>query len=93
MLATWLRSVRSVMNRRSATAWRSSPSASACRTSSSRGVSFAIFGIYYVGLIGGETLADKGYMPPWLAMWAANLQADGLALAPVSALVQAPTGQ
>jgi uncharacterized protein len=28
-----------------------------------------------------------------LAMWAANLQADGLALAPVSALVQPPTGQ
>jgi lipopolysaccharide export system permease protein len=37
------------------------------------GVSFAIFGLYYVGLIGGETLADKGYLPPWLAMWAANL--------------------
>ena len=37
------------------------------------GVSFAVFGLYYVGLIGGETLADKGYLPPWLAMWAANL--------------------
>jgi lipopolysaccharide export system permease protein len=37
------------------------------------GVSFAIFGIYYVGLIGGETLADKGYLPPWLAMWGANI--------------------
>ena len=37
------------------------------------GVSFAIFGLYYVGLIGGETLADKGLLPPWLAMWAANL--------------------
>lgn len=37
------------------------------------GFSFAIFGLYYVGLIGGETLADKGYLPPWLAMWAANL--------------------
>ena len=37
------------------------------------GVSFAIFGIYYVGLIGGETLADKGYLPPWVAMWAANI--------------------
>ncbi len=36
-------------------------------------VSFAIFGVYYVGLIGGETLADKGYLPPWLAMWAANI--------------------
>lgn len=37
------------------------------------GVSFAIFGLYYVGLIGGETLADKAYLPPWLAMWAANI--------------------
>lgn len=37
------------------------------------GVSFGVFGLYYVGLIGGETLADKGYLPPWLAMWAANI--------------------
>jgi lipopolysaccharide export system permease protein len=37
------------------------------------GVSFAIFGIYYVGLIGGETLADKGFLPPWVAMWSANI--------------------
>jgi lipopolysaccharide export system permease protein len=37
------------------------------------GVSFAIFGLYYVGLIGGESLADKGYLPPWVAMWAANI--------------------
>jgi lipopolysaccharide export system permease protein len=47
------------------------------------GVSFAIFGLYYVGLIGGESLADKGYLPPWVAMWAANiiLLIVGLALA------------
>ncbi len=47
------------------------------------GVSFAVFGIYYVGLIGGETLADKGFLPPWVAMWAANiiLLIVGLALA------------
>ena len=37
------------------------------------GVSFAIFGLYYVGLIGGEALADKGYLPPWLAMWITNI--------------------
>jgi lipopolysaccharide export system permease protein len=37
------------------------------------GVSFAIFGIYYVGLIGGEALADRGYLPPWVAMWGANI--------------------
>ena len=47
------------------------------------GVSFAIFGLYYVGLIAGETLADKGYLPPWVAMWIANiiLLTIGLALA------------
>jgi lipopolysaccharide export system permease protein len=47
------------------------------------GVSFAVFGIYYVGLIGGESLANKGYLPPWLAMWAVNilLLVVGLALA------------
>ena len=37
------------------------------------GVSFAIFGLYYVGLIGGETLANKALLPPWLAMWIANI--------------------
>ena len=47
------------------------------------GVSFVIFGVYYVGLIGGETLANEGYLPPWLAMWVANiiLFIIGLALA------------
>ena len=47
------------------------------------GVSFAIFGLYYVGLIGGETLANKGYVPPWVAMWGINivLALIGLALA------------
>jgi len=35
-------------------------------------VSLAIFGIYYVGLIGGETLGDEGYVEPVLAMWATN---------------------
>ncbi len=44
------------------------------------GVSFAIFGVYYVGLIGGETLANKGYLPPWVAMWAANIVLASLGL-------------
>jgi lipopolysaccharide export system permease protein len=48
------------------------------------GVSFAIFGLYYVGLIGGETLADKGYLPPWLAMWIANLLLLAIGLGLVS---------
>jgi lipopolysaccharide export system permease protein len=37
------------------------------------GVSFAVFGIYYVGLIGGESLANKGILPAWIAMWAVNI--------------------
>lgn len=34
--------------------------------------SLSIFSIYYVGLIGGEALADQGFMPPWMAMWLTN---------------------
>ncbi len=36
-------------------------------------VSLAIFAIYYVGLIGGETLADEGYVPPGWSMWMTNV--------------------
>lgn len=35
-------------------------------------VSSLIFLIYYVALTGGEELADKGYMSPFLAMWISN---------------------
>ncbi|MDP9348717.1 MAG: LptF/LptG family permease [Gemmatimonadota bacterium] len=34
--------------------------------------SLVIFAIYYVGLIGGETLADEGYVSPGWAMWVVN---------------------
>ena len=37
------------------------------------GVSFGIFALYYIGLIGGESLSNKGYLSPFLAMWAANI--------------------
>lgn len=36
------------------------------------GVSFLIFALYYVALIGGESLSNKGYVRPVIAMWAAN---------------------
>ena len=36
------------------------------------GVSIAVFGLYYVCLMGGEALADKGLVPPSIAMWIAN---------------------
>lgn len=46
------------------------------------GVSLLVFALYYVGLIGGEALANKGYLPPFWAMWGTNviLTAVGLAL-------------
>ncbi len=37
------------------------------------GASFLIFAIYYVGLIGGESLANKSIISPFWAMWADNI--------------------
>jgi lipopolysaccharide export system permease protein len=37
------------------------------------GSSVVIFGFYYIGLIGGETLADALIVTPFWAMWGANL--------------------
>jgi len=37
------------------------------------GVSLVIFGIYYIGLIAGEALADRNVLTPFWAMWAANI--------------------
>jgi lipopolysaccharide export system permease protein len=37
------------------------------------GVSLAVFGLYYVGLILGETLADRTILTPFWAMWSANI--------------------
>ncbi|MDQ8159786.1 MAG: LptF/LptG family permease [Gemmatimonadota bacterium] len=36
------------------------------------GVSIGVFGLYYVCLMGGEALADKGIVVPSIAMWIAN---------------------
>ncbi|MGH7717715.1 MAG: LptF/LptG family permease, partial [Gemmatimonadaceae bacterium] len=36
------------------------------------GVSLAVFALYYVGLIAGESLADRLILSPFWAMWAAN---------------------
>jgi len=36
------------------------------------GVSLAIFAIYYIGLIGGESLADRLAAPPWI-LWVPNV--------------------
>jgi lipopolysaccharide export system permease protein len=41
-------------------------------------LSVAFFIVYYLFLVGGEQLADRGLMPPTLSMWAANLVLGGL---------------
>ncbi|HET8623701.1 MAG TPA: LptF/LptG family permease [Gemmatimonadales bacterium] len=37
------------------------------------GGGLAAFSVYYVGLTAGEALADRGFVPPWVAMWSSNL--------------------
>ena len=32
-----------------------------------------IFTIHYIGLTAGESLADRGHLEPWFAMWAPNI--------------------
>jgi len=36
-------------------------------------LSLGFFLLYWACLIGGEKLADRGYLEPWIGMWAANL--------------------
>lgn len=45
------------------------------RSGTGWGITFSIvlFTLYYVFLVGGEELADRQLLVPWLAMWAANL--------------------
>jgi lipopolysaccharide export system permease protein len=37
------------------------------------GVGFMVFAIYYIGLIGGESLANKSLVSPFVAMWIDNI--------------------
>jgi lipopolysaccharide export system permease protein len=37
------------------------------------GGGLAVFSIHYVGLTAGESLADRGHLEPWLAMWMPNI--------------------
>ena len=37
------------------------------------GGGLAVFAIHYVGLTAGESLADRGHVSPWVAMWAPNI--------------------
>jgi lipopolysaccharide export system permease protein len=37
------------------------------------GGGLAVFSIHYVGLTAGESLADRGHVAPWVAMWTPNI--------------------
>lgn len=37
------------------------------------GVSLLFILVYYLFLLGGEQLADRGFLPAWLAMWSADI--------------------
>jgi hypothetical protein len=37
------------------------------------GASVGIFALYYIGLVGGEALANRLIMEPFLAMWLTNI--------------------
>jgi lipopolysaccharide export system permease protein len=37
------------------------------------GIAMGFFVLYYLALVGGEELADRQIMSPWLAMWMANM--------------------
>lgn len=37
------------------------------------GGGLAVFSIHYVGLTAGESLADRGHVSPWVAMWTPNI--------------------
>jgi lipopolysaccharide export system permease protein len=37
------------------------------------GGALLVFSVHYVGLTSGESLADRGHVSPWLAMWMPNM--------------------
>jgi lipopolysaccharide export system permease protein len=44
------------------------------------GGGLAVFSIHYVGLTAGESLADRGLLEPWVAMWAPNIVLTAIGL-------------
>ena len=44
------------------------------------GVSLSVFCVYYIFLIGGEDVADRGFLSPFWAMWAPNALFTGLGI-------------
>jgi LPS export ABC transporter permease LptG len=39
-----------------------------------------VFSVHYVGLTAGESLADRGFLSPWVAMWTPNILLTALGL-------------
>jgi lipopolysaccharide export system permease protein len=44
------------------------------------GGGLAVFAIHYVGLTAGESLADRGHVSPWVAMWTPNIVLTALGI-------------
>jgi lipopolysaccharide export system permease protein len=44
------------------------------------GGGLAVFSIHYVGLTAGESLADRGHLSPWVAMWTPNIVLTALGI-------------
>jgi len=43
-------------------------------------VALGIFMFYWVTLVQGEKLSERGFFPPWLGMWIANLIMSGVGI-------------
>ena len=44
------------------------------------GVSIGVFGLYYVGLVAGEAMANRLVLTPFWGMWMANVLFTGMGL-------------
>jgi lipopolysaccharide export system permease protein len=53
-------------------------------------VSIAFFLFYYLCLVGGEELANRLLLPPWLAMWLANLALGAWGLWSMARVMELP---
>ena len=42
------------------------------------GVALGIFMFYWITLVQGEKLSERGFFPPWIGMWIANLLMSGV---------------
>jgi lipopolysaccharide export system permease protein len=50
-------------------------------------ISIAFFLVWWICLIGGEKLADRGVIMPWLAMWVPNILTGAIGLGLAARLI------